>query len=35
MRKRSSYRPKPVLANPLLYVLESFTPVRAHDSYLI
>jgi 5-formyltetrahydrofolate cyclo-ligase len=35
MRKRSSYRPKPVLVNPLLYVLESFTPVRAHDSYLI
>ena len=35
MRKRSSYRPKPVLVNPLLYVLESFTPVRAHDSYLV
>ena len=35
MRKRSAYRPKPVMVNPLLYVLESFTPVRAHDSYLI
>jgi hypothetical protein len=35
MRKRSSYRPKPEMVNPLLYVLESFTPVRAHDSYLI
>ena len=35
MRKRSAYRPKPVLVNPLLYVLESFRPVRAHDSYLI
>ena len=35
MKKRSSYRPRPVLANPLLYVLESFRPVRAHDSYLI
>ena len=35
MRKRSSYRPKPVLVNPLLYVLESFRPVRAHDSYLV
>ena len=35
MRKRSSYRPKPVLVNPLLYVLESFRPVRDHDSYLI
>ena len=35
MRKRSAYRPKPVLVNPLLYVLESFRPVRAHDSYLV
>jgi hypothetical protein len=35
MRKRSAYRPKPVLVNPLLYVLESFRPVRDHDSYLI
>jgi 5-formyltetrahydrofolate cyclo-ligase len=35
MRKKSSYRPKPVLANPLQYVLESFRPVKDHDSYLI
>ena len=35
MRKKSSYRPKPVLVNPLQYVLESFTPVRVHDSYLV
>lgn len=35
MRKRSAYRPKPVLVNPLLYVLESFIPVRSHDSYLV
>jgi UDP-N-acetylmuramyl pentapeptide synthase len=35
MRKRSSYRPRPTLANPLLYVLESFRPVRDHDTYLL
>ena len=35
MRKRSSYRPRPVLQNPLGYVLESLTPVSQHDSFLI
>lgn len=35
MRKRSKYRPRPRLANPLGYVLESMTPVTHHDSYLI
>jgi hypothetical protein len=35
MRKKSSYRPKPVLVNPIAYVMESFRPVRHHDSYLI
>lgn len=35
MRKRSKYRPKPVLQNPLGYVLESLTPVAKHDDYLI
>ena len=35
MRKRSSYRRKPMLANPLGYVLESIKPVRAHDDYLL
>lgn len=33
MRKRSKYRPKPVLADPLAYVLESNTPISKHDSY--
>lgn len=35
MRKRSKYRPKPVLANPLGYVLESMTPVTKHDNFLL
>lgn len=35
MRKRSKYRPKPVLQNPLAYVLESITPVRQYNSYLL
>lgn len=35
MRKKSSYRPKPVLVNPLGYVLESIKPVSKHDSYLV
>lgn len=35
MRKRSKYRPKPQLANPLGYVLESMVPVAKHESYLV
>jgi hypothetical protein len=35
MRKRSKYRPKPVLVNPLGYVLESMKPVAYHDQYLV
>jgi len=35
MRKRSKYRPKPMLVNPLSYVLESMKPVAYHDQYLI
>lgn len=35
MRKRSKYRPKPVLTNPIAYVMESFTPVSKHGSYLV
>lgn len=35
MRKRSKYRPRGMLANPLGYVLESMTPVAKHDSFLI
>lgn len=35
MRKRSKYRPRPQLANPLGYVLESMVPVSKHESYLV
>lgn len=35
MRKRSKYRPKPVLRNPLGYVLESLTPVASHNNFLL
>jgi hypothetical protein len=35
MKKRSKYRPKGVLINPLAYVLESLKPVKEHDSYLV
>ena len=35
MRKRSAYRPKTVLANPLAYVLEGLEPVTSHGSYLL
>lgn len=35
MRKRSKYRPRAVLANPVAWVLEGMTPVARHDSYLI
>lgn len=32
MKKRSKYRPKPVIQNPLAYVLEGMTPLRQHTS---
>jgi hypothetical protein len=35
MRKRSKYRPRPVLANPVAWVLESMTPVAKHGDHLI
>lgn len=35
MRKRSRYRPKGVLINPVGYVLEGFKPVKSHDNFLI
>lgn len=35
MRKRSKYRPKRVLLNPVGFVLESLTPVAKHDSFMI
>lgn len=35
MRKRSKYRPRAVLQNPLGYVLESLKPVSQHEQYLV
>jgi len=35
MKKRSRYRPKGVLLNPIGYVLEGFKPVSSHDDFLI
>jgi uncharacterized membrane-anchored protein len=35
MRKRSKYRPRAVLVNPLGYVLESIKPVAQHEHYLV
>lgn len=35
MRKRSKYRPKPVLMNPLGYVLEGLEPARSHGSHIL
>jgi hypothetical protein len=35
MRKKSKYKPRAILANPLGYVLESMTPVAKHDSFMI
>lgn len=35
MRKRSKYRPKGVLLNPMKYVLEGFTPMNDHGPHLV
>ena len=35
MRKRSKYRPKPVLANPVGYVVESSTLLVDHGNYVV
>jgi len=35
MRKRSSYRPKHVLVNPVGYVLESLSPVASHTAFML
>jgi hypothetical protein len=35
MRKRSKYRPKHVLQNPLEYVRENMAPIAQHGSYLV
>ena len=35
MRKRSKYKPKPVLLNPMGFVMENLSPVRSHTSFMI
>jgi hypothetical protein len=35
MRKRSKYRPRDTLVNPVAYVVEGLKPVKEHDSYLM
>lgn len=35
MRKRSKYRPRPVLRNPVGFVLEGFTPARAFTQFML
>ena len=35
MRKRSAYRPRQVLQNPLAFVLENITPITQHENYLL
>ena len=35
MRKRSSYRPRAMLRNPVAYVLESITPIATLEKYFI
>lgn len=35
MRKRSKYRPKGVLINPIAYVVEGIKPLAEHDNTLI
>ena len=35
MKKRSNYRPRNVIVNPMGYVMESMTPVALHDSFMV
>jgi hypothetical protein len=35
MRKRSKYKPKPVLLNPVGFVMEGLSPVRSHTSFMV
>lgn len=35
MRKRSKYKPRPVLRDPVGFVVESVTPLVEHDSYVL
>jgi hypothetical protein len=34
MRKRSKYRPRPILSNPIGYVLEGMEPVRSRTEHI-
>lgn len=34
-KPRKAYKPKPVITNPLAYVIESMTPIAEHESYLV
>jgi hypothetical protein len=35
MRKRSKYKPRPVLLNPVGFVMEGLSPVRAHTAFML
>jgi hypothetical protein len=35
MRKRSKYKPKPVLLNPMGFVMENLSPVRSHTAFML
>lgn len=35
MKKRSKYRPKPILLNPLAFVLEDIKPIDQHETFLL
>jgi len=35
MRKRSKYRPKHVLLNPVGFVMEGLSPVRSHTAFML
>jgi hypothetical protein len=35
MRKRSKYRPKHVLLNPMGFVMENLSPVRSHTAFML
>lgn len=35
MRKRSKYKPKPVLVDPVAFVVESSTPLAEHGNYVL
>ena len=35
MRKKSKYKPRPVLLNPMGFVLENLSPVRSHTAFML